>query len=94
MSSGKVKIHLDEEGKIPGYHVASPDSRTRRSFLMRSVGGSKNAKPEDLLRLQRRVSVLAVFFKQSRPLLASRARADAEYVRAVRAKRIAALGNK
>lgn len=88
MAPSKIRIDLDPEGKIPGYHVSSSDSRTRRSFLMRSVSGAKRAKPEDLLRLQRRVSVLAVFFKQSRPLYASRARSDAEYVRRVREKRM------
>jgi hypothetical protein len=89
-----VKIKLNPEGHVSGYHVTSSDAKARRARLMRSVGGAKKAKPEDLLALQRRVSVLAVYFKQSRPQLAARARADAEYVRQARLKRVAALETK
>jgi hypothetical protein len=89
-----VRISLNPESHISGYHVTSSDASARRARLMRSVGGSTKAKPADLLRLQRRVSVLAVYFKQSRPIYASRARADAEYVRKARAKRVASLDAK
>lgn len=84
----RIVLSRDPTHRLEGYHVTDANTARRREALLRAVLRRRNApRPRaTMLKVQRRVQVLALFFKKSRPLLARRAKADAAYLSAFRKK--------
>jgi hypothetical protein len=74
-----VKIELSKEGSLEkyGYHIH--DTRdTRRRALNKAIAYKKSREALNLL--IKRLNVLSIFFKNTKPLYSSRAREDVGYV--------------
>ncbi|AAC96894.2 hypothetical protein PBCVAN69C_583L [Paramecium bursaria Chlorella virus AN69C] len=74
-----VKIELSKEGSLEkyGYHVS--DTRdTRRKALNKAIADKKSRDALNLL--IKRLNVISIYFKNTKPLYSSRAKEDIGYV--------------
>ena len=84
-----VRIVLDPKKHLDGYHLMDPSTTTRRVALLEAVekdGKKLGSARRGLTAVQRRVRVLSIFFKRSKPVYSKRALADAAYLSSVREK--------
>jgi len=84
-----VRIVLDPRKHLDGYHLTASTAAERRVALLEAAekdGKRLGSVRKGLPAVQRRVQVLAVFFKRSKPLYAKRALSDAAYLSSLRKK--------
>lgn len=81
-----VRIALNSKRHLSGYHLTDGSAAARRVALLRAVGkgAGKTGARKAIVAVQRRVQVLGIFFKRSKPAYAQRALADAAYLSKLR----------
>lgn len=72
-SSSTVRIKLNPEHALVGYHAKDPASK-RRAVLLRHV------KDRGFTKVIRRVNVLTIYFKRKDPKLAAKFKTDVRYL--------------
>lgn len=88
----RIKLSHDPEHRLDGYHVKDANSTRRRQALVEAALAKPGADTvANLLKVQRRVQVLSLFFRKSNLTLARRAAEDVAYVRQIRLMVKAAL---
>lgn len=91
----KIVLSRDPKRALVGYGVTDSTASRRREALLHTVasGATGNRTIHDsMVAVQRRVQVLAVYFKKSNPVYARRASANAAYLSALRKRLDAASG--
>jgi hypothetical protein len=83
-----VKIELSKEGSLEkyGYHIINTRD-TRRRALNKAISDKKSKDALNLL--IKRLNVLSIYFKNTKPLYSSRAREDVGYVQKKRDEKYA-----
>lgn len=94
-----TQITLNPEHRLEGYSMKDPDVTARRNALLQAIDARyrelvhdgaiptkkcSNLRANAILKVQRRVTVLATFFKYSHPEYANVAEKDAEFLRKIR----------
>lgn len=77
----RIRLSTDPSHKLDGYHLGDRTDVRRAALLHAMMSRPTTA---GALAVQRRVGVLAIFFKNSKPAWAARAKSDARFVAAVR----------
>ena len=85
--SAKIVLSRDPKRSLAGYGVTDSTAARRRDALLHAVAsgatGTRTVR-DSMVAVQRRVQVLAVFFRRKNPVYARRAKANAAYLSALR----------